>query len=181
MCEGQRTLQTWQGPIKILAAFLTYIWTLRDFAGWCVEKLLPLQMSFKEQFTQKWRFCHHLLMTDFLSSVGHKRRFAKSFKPQPTARGCPAPKSTKKYHKITTQIVHLTCVPYLKYSFVWLRNKTNVIRQMISNFIDCCMCCTVLYMCVNMQNCERELNIFSELEKKYLKKLLYLLFSLRNF
>lgn len=68
MCEGQRTAQKWQGPINILAAFLTYIWTLQDIAGLCVEKLLPLQMSFKEQFTQKWRFCYHLL-TDFLFSV----------------------------------------------------------------------------------------------------------------
>jgi len=91
---------------------IQYIWTLQDFAGRCVEKLLPLQMSFKEQYTQKWRFCHHLL-TEFLSSVGHKMRFTKSFKPQTMARGCQAQaQSAKNYHKRTRKIVGLTCVPY---------------------------------------------------------------------
>lgn len=42
MCVGQRTPQRWQRPIKIFAAFLTYIWTLQDSSGWCVEKLIPL-------------------------------------------------------------------------------------------------------------------------------------------
>ncbi len=31
MCVGQRKPQRWQRPIKIFAAFLTYIWTLQDY------------------------------------------------------------------------------------------------------------------------------------------------------